>query len=58
MSDNIVDHYSEALDEETTLDVRIGPFEYELISRDVGCEQRIVIDVGRPMNLRLPSKSN
>ena len=50
MNDDIVKHYTEAFDEETRLDARIGPFEFErtidIISRYLGSGQQIVIDVG------------
>jgi ubiquinone/menaquinone biosynthesis C-methylase UbiE len=50
MNDDIVKHYTEAFDEDSRLDVRIGPFEFErtieVIGRYLGRDQGIVIDVG------------
>lgn len=50
MSDEIIQHYTEAHDEEIRLVDRIGPFEYErtkgLISRYLDRGKQIVVDVG------------
>ena len=50
MTDDIIQHYTEVFDEESRLDDRVGPFEYErtksIITRYLDRKQQIVVDAG------------
>jgi hypothetical protein len=50
MADDIIQHYTEVFDEESRLDDRVGPFEYErtksIITRYLDRKQQIIVDAG------------